>query len=143
MSFTILSNDINNESLEEDLVAKEFDLLDTEVDSFTEHHASIKFVAMSEDEARAFFNDKKNVESYWVDLKYSLAENDGTEHHYRNRFAYISYNANFPVAFGSLLQEDSTVRLINSSQELQTALKEVVSEHSFIRSLLKAKRGRI
>lgn len=142
MAFTILPESIRNEDLNEDLVAKEFDTLDAEVSSFTENRASVKFVPMSDDDARVYFKEKKDVECYWIDLKYVLKDEQEQEHRYRNRFAYISYNTTFPVAFGSPLQEDKGVRVFSNQEELQSALKDVVSEKSFVRSILKAKQGR-
>ncbi|MBR2090037.1 MAG: hypothetical protein IJ905_06685 [Fibrobacter sp.] len=143
MSFSILPESIKDESLNEDLVAKEFDTLDSEVRSFTEGRASVIFVPMSDDDSRVYFKEKKDVECYWVDLKYVLKDDKGQEHRYRNRFAYISYNATFPVAFGSPLQEDKEVRVFSHQEELQSALKEVVSEKSFVRSILRAKSGTV
>lgn len=139
MSFTILSNDLNDRDLEEDPIAKEFDILNNEVNVFTDGKALVKFVSMSAKESRVFF-ENPDVENYWVDLKYSLQGEDG-ERHFRNRFAYISYNGSFPVKFGSPLLEEQQVQIINDLPTLQSVLKRVVAEQSFVRSLLKAKRG--
>ncbi|MBR6124116.1 hypothetical protein IKQ19_11080 [Candidatus Saccharibacteria bacterium] len=126
-----------------DEVMDELNQLDNSVQRITVGNGHIITQAMSADEAEGVFGLKDFGTSSYVYLKYTVKDKKGKSHRYSNRFICICYNESFPVWAVDLKDSDVKPKCISTKEDFHEFLKKVVNKDSFLRSLKRAKEGKL
>jgi len=126
-----------------DGVMDELNELDNSVQRITIGNGRIITHAMSADEAEGVFGLKNFGTSSYVYLKYTVKDKNGKSHRYSNRFICICYNESFPVWAVDLKDSDVKPKCISTKESFHDFLKQVVNKDSFLRSLKRAREGKL
>ena len=122
-------------SAKSEKVDDELDRLNNEVCRLTKGTASVRLQPISDDEARIFFDDNEQDESYYILLTYRNPKTNSTV---RNKFAIISYTEFYPAYIKPLKLENCDIVKCNDETDLRKILKKIVNDDTVIRSVRNA-----
>lgn len=116
-------------------VDDELDRFNNEVFRITKGTASVMRQPITAAEAKTFFGDDKQDESYRILLTYT---NPKTESTVRNIFAAISYTEIYPAYVKPLKLKKCEVVKCNNADDLRKILRKMVNDDTVIRSVRNA-----